>query len=363
MKICHVICNLYAGGAQTFLASLAIEQKKLGHEVSVIQTDRYNGSPFEASLLQQFNDNGIQVFSMERKPGKNLTVFKSIFLLHKFIKQLAPDIINTHLQFTHLIVGIYLKLFKHDAVQAKYIATIHNAPEVWNAQTLLANKKTTSIYCSQASVTTSVSRDCVKTVIENGIKIPVVDNSADKIIDDLHINKDHQLILMVGKLSHQKNYPLAVQIAKAYETKKVSFLICGILEETSEQDLASFKTVNNIHYLGIKVPHEIYSLMDRCDCFLNTSHYEGLPITVLEAFFIGTPTVLSPILPHNEIGLNMANCYIPESFAMDAFVEKIGEALGTQLSKDEIKAARKQELEKYTINVAAKKYIDFYKSA
>lgn len=363
MKICHVICNLYAGGAQTFLASLAIEQKKLGHTVSIIQTDRYNGSPFEASLLKQFAANEIPVFSMGRKPGKNLTVFNSIFLLHKFIKQLDPDIINTHLQFTHLIVGIYLKIFRSDVVHAKYIATIHNAPEVWNTQTLLANKKTTAIYCSQASLTTSVYRDCKKVVIENGIKVPVVDNSADEIIKGLNIDKDHKLVLMVGKLSHQKNYPLAVEIAKAYQTKNVSFLICGILEETSEQDLASFKTVNNIHYLGIKVPNQIYSLMDKCDCFLNTSHYEGLPITVLEAFFIGTPAVLSPILPHHEIGDNMANCYIPQSFAVDAFVAEIDEALSTQLSKEEIKAAREPEMAKYKISIAAAKYIDFYKSA
>lgn len=216
------------------------------------------------------------------------------------------------------------------------------------------------MYCSQASLQTSVVRDCIKTVIENGIKLPIVNNSANKIIDDFQVDPANKLVLMVGKLSHQKNYPLAVAIAKHYEQKNVSFLICGILEETSEQDLASFKTVNNIYYLGIKVPGEIYSLMDRCDCFLNTSHYEGLPITVLEAFFIGTPCVLSPILPHREIGTDMPGCYIPDSFSKEAFIEKINEALSNEMNKDGIKAARKSELERYRIDEVATKYIEFY---
>ncbi len=362
MRICHVIANLYAGGAQTFVVLLAIEQKKSGHDVSIVLIDKFNNSQFESFLTTQLKENDIPVFTLERKPGKNFSIVKSFTLLNRIIKQVKPDVINTHLQFTHLIVALYLKVFKLGTVKAKYIATIHNAPEEWNRQTLLTNKHTPSIYCSQASLKTSIERDCLKVVIENGIKLPIVNNSADKIIEDCGVDKSNKLVLMVGKLSHQKNYPLAVTIAKYYESRNVSFLICGILEETAEQDLASFKTSKNIHYLGIKVPAEIYSLMDKCDCFLNTSHYEGLPITVLEAFFIGTPCVLSPILPHHEIGDFMPECYIPGSFDKTSFIEKIDEALGNNLTKNEIKELRKKALEKYRIDEAAIKYIKFYDS-
>ncbi|MBW4890071.1 glycosyltransferase family 4 protein [Mucilaginibacter sp. HMF5004] len=362
MRICHVIANLYAGGAQTFVVLLAIEQKKAGNDVYIVLIDKFNHSQFETFLTTQLTENNIPVFTLERKPGKNFSIFKSFILLGRIIKSISPDIINTHLQFTHLIVALYLKVFKLGMVKAKYIATIHNAPEEWNKQTLLTNKHTPSIYCSQASLQTSVVRNCPKVVIENGIKLPVVNNSANKIIEDYKVNPAHKLVLMVGKLSHQKNYPLAVAIAKHYEGKDISFLICGILEETADQDLISFKTVNNIHYLGIKVPAEIYSLMDRCDCFLNTSHYEGLPITVLEAFFIGTPCVLSPILPHREIGTEMPGCYIPGSFDKEAFIEKIDEALAANASKAEMREFRKPALNKYRIYEVAAKYVTFYSS-
>ncbi|HTN20973.1 MAG TPA: glycosyltransferase family 4 protein [Pelobium sp.] len=357
MKICHIIANLYAGGAQTFVVLLAIEQKNLGHDVSIILIDAFNHSTFENFLTNQLKENQIPTYSLDRKPGKNFSVFKSFFKLHNFLKKLKPDVLNSHLQFTHLIVALYLKLFRQ-----KYllIATIHNAPEVWNYQTLKTNLHTPSIYCSKASLATSVKRDCKKVVISNGIKKPVTTTNISKIFKHFNIDTDHKLVLMVGKLSHQKNYPLAVEIAKYYQGKNVSFLICGIKEETAEQDLALFKTVNNIHYLGIKVPQEIYALMQACHCFLNTSHYEGLPITLLEAFFVGTPCVLSDILPHHEIGDNMPACYIAEGFSSASFITKINECLAQNYSKEEVLQLREPALQPYKIEETAKNYVQFY---
>jgi glycosyltransferase involved in cell wall biosynthesis len=357
MKICHIIANLYAGGAQTFVVLLAVEQQKLGHEVSVILIDQFNHSTFEKFLIQQLKENQIPVYSLDRKPGKNFSIFNSFFELNTLLKKLQPHIINSHLQFTHLITSLYLKIFRK---KYNLVLTIHNAPEVWNYQTLKLNLNTPSIYCSKASLETSINRDCKKLVIANGIKQPVIEDSAIQILKDYDVNSHHQLVLMVGKLSHQKNYPLAVEIAKHYENENVSFLICGIKEETADADLASFETVTNIKYLGIKNPKEIHSLMDKCDVFLNTSHYEGLPITVLEAFFVGTPCVLSNILPHHEIGDGLAEVYIPKSFAVADYVSVIDLALLNKSSKKVIQNNREPHLAPYSVAKAAQSYVDFY---
>lgn len=357
MRICHIIANLYAGGAQTFVVLLAIEQKRLGHDVSIILIDAFNHSTFENFLTAQLKHNEIPTYSLSRKPGKNLSIFKSFFRLHQYLKALKPHVLNSHLQFTHLIVALYLKLFRQ---KYQLIATIHNAPEVWNYQTLKTNLHTPSIYCSGAALTTSVSRNCKKVVISNGIKKPSLTANISQIFTDFNIDTNNKLILMVGKLSHQKNYPLAVEIAQHYQNKNVSFLICGIKEETAEADLASFKTLNNIHYLGIKVPKEIYALMNACDCFLNTSHYEGLPITLLEAFFVGTPCVLSDILPHHEIGDNMPACYIANGFSAKSFITKIDECLQQAVTKEEVLKQRESALQAYKIEETAKKYLEFY---
>ncbi len=358
MKIGHIIANLYAGGAQTFVVLLAIEQKRLGHDVSIILIDAFNHSKFEQVLTAQLKANDIPVFSLDRKPGKNFSIFKSFFKLNTYIKQLSPDIINSHLQFTHLIIALYLKIFRK---KHQLVLTIHNAPEVWNYQTRQTNLHTPSIYCSGSSIQTSLERDCKKVVISNGIAAPKIELNANDILAEFKINPKHQLILMVGKLAHQKNYPLAVEIAKHYEKQDVSFLICGIKEETAERDLKLFESTSNIHYLGIKIPQEIYALMQRCDCFLNTSHYEGLPITLLEAFFVGIPCVLSDILPHHEIGDAMPACYISKGFNASSFIEKIDQSFAQNASKDEIVEERMPLLKKYTIKETSENYLKFYK--
>jgi len=358
MKICHIVANLYAGGAQTFLVMLAIEQKIAGHDVTIFTLDKFINTPFESYLKNELSKHDIQYISLNRKPGKNISIFNSLLKLRKELLANLPDIINSHLPITHLTVAMCLKVM---GLYNRLVLTIHSAPEIWNRQTLFFNKTTPSIYCSAASKQKSLKRDGLHTVIDNGIKSPYVNKNAEKILADFDIPVGNKLVLMVGNFSKVKNYPLAVKIASEYQNKHVSFLVCGLKLETYEQDIASFQTVNNIYYLGIKVPNDIYSLMGRCDCFLNTSTVEGLPITVLEALYIGIPCVLSPIQAHYQLTDNMPYSYIADNFEYGSFVKKIDEALSVDLTKDEIIELRNEQLKKYGIENSAKKYISFYK--
>ena len=153
---------------------------------------------------------------------------------------------------------------------------------------------------------------------------------------------------------------MVCRVAKHFENKGVEFLVCGLKQETAEQDLKSFSEISNIHYLGIKSQDEIYSLMGNCDCFFNASLYEGLPITVLEAFFSGIPCVLSDIPPHIEIGSDMPYCYIANLDSKESFINKIEIALSHDESKEDIINLREPFLKKYSIVTTANNYVDFY---
>jgi len=100
--------------------------------------------------------------------------------------------------------------------------------------------------------------------------------------------------------------------------------------------------------------------MGHCDCFFNASLFEGLPITVLEAFFSGTPCVLSDIPPHIEIGTGMPYCYISSLDSKESFINNIETALTHTESKQEILNARQSLLKKYSIVTTANNYVEFY---
>jgi glycosyltransferase involved in cell wall biosynthesis len=352
--------NLDAGGAQTFIASLAIEQKKIGHDVSIIVIDELVNSDFQKLLINNLNEHSVHLYFLDRRIGRNATVINTIKGIVTTLSTVEPDIINTHISTSHLLTNLCLRFANLKKLKNRHIITVHNAPERWSWMTLKFNAHTPSIYCSYSALEMNPQRDCLKVAIQNGIPYPKIDNSAEQLLDEFSANKPRKFVLCVGRLSLQKNYDLVCKIARYFEDKDVDFLVCGIKQETAEQDLQNFSALSNIHYLGTKSQKEVYSLMGHCDCFLNASLFEGLPITVLEAFFTGIPCVLSDIPPHVEIGADMPYCYIADLESEESFIDKIKIALSHSESKGEILDFRQPFLESYSIVATAKNYDKFY---
>jgi glycosyltransferase involved in cell wall biosynthesis len=360
MKITHIIMNLDAGGAQTFVASLAIEQKKLGHDVSIIIIDELVNSKFQSLLLNSLKDSKVNIHLLHRKAGRNITIVNTVKGIIKTLSSENPDVINTHISTSHLIVSICLRLANLRKLRDRHIITMHNAPEEWSWMTRSFNKHTPTIHCSYSALEINEKRECLNIAIQNGIANFEIDNSSKHLLDQFtEKSSQGKFVLCVGRLSRQKNYEMVCKVARHFEDKNVEFLVCGLKQETAEQDLHSFSEISNIHYLGIKSQDEIYSLMGNCDCFFNASLYEGLPITVLEAFFSGIPCVLSDIPPHIEIGTDMPYCYIANLDSKESFIDKIEIALSYSESKKDIIDLRRPFLEKYSIVTTANNYVDF----
>ncbi len=353
--------NLDAGGAQTFLASLAIEQKELGHDVSIIIIDELVNSNFQSQLINTLQDKSVNLYFLNRRVGRNITIVNTIKGIIKTLTSVDPDIINTHISTSHIIVSICIRLANLKRLKNRHIITIHNAPEKWSWMTHRFNTHTPTIYCSYSALDLNPQRDCLKVAIQNGIPLFKINGSSKQLLDQFSKDSPHNFVLCVGRLSRQKNYDMVCKIAQYFEDKNVDFLVCGLKLETAEEDLRNFNEISNIHYLGIKTQEEIYSLMGHCDCFLNASLFEGLPITVLEAFFSGIPCVLSEIPPHIEIGTDMPYCYIANLDSKESFIEKIDIALNHSLSKEDILNLRQPFLKKYSIITTANNYDEFYK--
>jgi glycosyltransferase involved in cell wall biosynthesis len=360
MKIAHIIMNLDAGGAQTFVASLAIEQKELGNDVSIIVIDKLINSDFQSLLVNGLREKSVDLYCLNRRTGRNITIVNTIQGIIKTLATIDPDIINTHISTSHLIVSICLRLANLRKLKNRHIITVHNAPETWSWMTHKFNKHTPSIYCSYSALDMNPKRDCLNIAIQNGIPKFTIDDSFKVVFDQLNKDRPHKFVLCVGRLSKQKNYDMVCNVAKYFEDKNVDFLICGIKQETAEEDLRNFSEVSNIHYLGTKTQEEVYSLMGNCDCFFNASLFEGLPITVLEAFFSGVPCVLSDIPPHIEIGTDMPYCYIAELSSKESFINNIEIALNNSESKQDILNSRQSFLKKYSIVTTANNYVGFY---
>ena len=146
----------------------------------------------------------------------------------------------------------------------------------------------------------AISERTKKSMIEN-LKIP-----AEKITVAMHPPKSEMykesvtkenLILFIGMLMERKNPKGAVSVFKSILDKSgisgYKLIMCGdgilkeeLLRMISEMDLEeSVEIVNNISV------DELRRYYNRAKILLNTSNYEGLGITTLEAQLCGTPVL------------------------------------------------------------------------
>jgi glycosyltransferase involved in cell wall biosynthesis len=199
-------------------------------------------------------------------------------------------------------------------------------------------------------------------VIANGVdKNIVVSNKKSDLRKEYNISNNTKIIVGVGSLREQKNYPFWVELANACKDTDIHFFVCGGHYGQGYIDSSLFDGIENLTWLSVR--SDVSEIINEANCFLSCSTFEGLPIAVLEAFFAGIPCVLSPIPQHSDIARNISECYIPDNFEVPDFKEKIITASSSGKSHESIQKEREPFLENFSIERTAKEYIDFYKKS
>lgn len=354
MKIVHLIHSLRGGGIQNFILSLAPEQVKTKNDVTVIVIDKYD-SDYCYHLHNLLTEHNAKVIKLNKIRGSKLSLIKAIRSCQSYIKAIKPDIINTHSEIAHLYGGLI-----SICTNTPQVITVHNAPEIWNNVLKIICKNKPLIFCSQAAFKLRQQESKLMTSIDNGISRDIIhSNHVTNLRKEFNLEEDNKVIILAGSLRPQKNYHFLIDIIQNLSNNKYHFFICGGGKiDEGNINPNDFKQYNNIHFLGLR--SDVSAIENGADLFLSCAKFEGLPIAVLEAYFNGIPCVLSPIEQHKKIA-GVAKVWIPNSFTGKEFVRSINEALNCTLDHDTIYQERKKQIEYYSIERTANKYMDFYK--
>ena len=203
--------------------------------------------------------------------------------------------------------------------------------------------------------------------INSSLEIPI-----DKIVvkpnftEDIGVshNKREDFYLFVGRLSKQKGIDILMEAA-AKNGFKLEIIGDGELKETVEKMV---QTYPNISYHGFQQKKFIIDKLKACKALVFSSiSYEGLPLTILEAFSTGTPIIVSDIdnitdiVENNYNGLhfnygNVANLIAKIQYFEDNFNNDFAKIahLYTQ--------ARLTYEQKYTPEIALNNLIGIYQN-
>ncbi|OQX73157.1 MAG: hypothetical protein B6D59_06420 [Campylobacteraceae bacterium 4484_4] len=284
VKIMHLITGLPIGGAEKVLLDLCSHLDKRAFETYVV------GLNDERDFFDAFKRAATSVVTldMQKTPAGFL---KAAGEIDHIIERYGIDILHAHM--FHPIIFAYLAKIRHRNL--KIVFTSHNeniggrfreiivkATKKWrDADILFSRQMHTSIYRDDSLV------------IPNGI-------DTERFSAPLPKN-DRFTFIAVGILREQKNHVALPAMAAKLKEKGYDFVIEIVGSgdasgDTSRQIMSEIEknsVADCVRMLGAR--RDIPELLQKAHCFVMPSHFEGLPIALLEAGAAALPVITTPV--------------------------------------------------------------------
>lgn len=308
--------SLRAGGAERFSLDLAKTLREKGYEISFLLFA--DGGYF----LEEAQNNNFPTVVLKKNFKLDLV---NLWRAKKEIAKIKPDIIVCRLGAN--LYGPYIK------GRAKILAIEDNVNldenKLMTYLKSLAYKKTDKI----VAVSKTVASDIADRYNLNPKQIEVIYNGLDFNRFPQYLKKINSvpLLVSVGRLEPQKNYPL---LLKALAEIKTSFK-CQIAGEGSQKKLLQTMILDldlseKVSLVGLK--KNIGEFLSAADAFVLPSLWEGLGIVILEAGYYGLPIVASDIPSICEV-ISERNGYLFKSNNQNDLKDKLEYVLGNPDNK------------------------------
>lgn len=298
MTIIHLSSSLGGGGAEQMVLQLAMprdpEVKSIVFSISEVNT-----------LEPKFNEAQIEVYFLNITSFKNVSLKHGLKTLNAIIKDIENPVFHCH-QFHGCLLGL---LYNLHFPKIPIAFTLHSSTiERLNRKVLLFLTKP---FRKKDII---LSKNAKKWYLKNNAIIP---NGVD--VNELASNTDRQYkntdtfrFLFLGRLSSEKNPLALISFAKQLNAnRKENFIIdvvgTGILKDQFEKQVTINNLEDHISILGFQ--DNIKKFLDAAHCLILPSHWEGLPMVIIEAAAAKLPIISTPVGSIPDF-LNNSNAYI-----------------------------------------------------
>lgn len=360
MRILFVITGLGVGGAEKIVTSLADELANQGHDLVIAY--------LRGEAIVTPKNHNIKLVSLDLNSPKN--VLSSSFRLRKLIKTFKPDVVHSHLVHANIIS----RLIRLTTPVPKLITSAHNTNEEGQLR-ILAYRLTDKL----ATVSTNVSQEAVDAFIDqkavkkgrmlalyNSIstsEFSFSQEQRDSIRKELKVDTNTQLILAVGRLNEQKDYPNLLialsEITKSNSKFKLAIAGDGPLLQDLKNLTHKLGLDDKVLFLGVR--NDIPALMSAADVFVLSSAWEGFGLVVAEAMSCERVVVATDCGGVREV-VGDAGLLVPPKDSLK-LANSIKKALNLNDSdKKELgEKARQRIIDNYSISSAVQKWLILYK--
>lgn len=297
------------GGAHIHVKDLAKELTKHGVKVTVMVGGR---GPFTRLLA----DESVSVLSLRQldrsiKPLRDMLAFRE---LRAEIRRMNPDLVVLHSSKAGLLGRLATSTLKIPSsftvhgwsftegigsVRAKVFHAIEAATARFTDKVIVV-----SSYDKQLARRKRVVGDDRMEVVHNGIHD---DPSFRRAIPDRNPVK----LIMVARMDHQKDHLVLIETLRNMKDLEWNLDLVGDGPQrpTIEDRISEVGLSQRVRVLGLRT--DVHDLLAQAQVFVLTSHWEGFPLTTLEAMRAGLPVVVSDVggaaeaIVHGRTGLTV----------------------------------------------------------
>ena len=302
MKILHIINHMGMGGAQSLLVELAPVQKKMGHEVLVLELS----STSDRTLVKKLENKGVGV--------KSLSTSRSVRNPLNILS-LIPYLKECNVAHAHLFPANYWAALAKIVGFCKtpIITTEHstnnkrrNIPIFKYIDAFIYNKYQKVIACADKALETFKARyphtNCVS--IPNGVDVSKYKNAQPYTKQDLaNISEDKFVVTMVARFDYPKRQDTLVEAMALLSEKFYAVLVGG-----TPDDIGLQKVQKMAQDLGVKdrvrflyLRSDVARILKTSDVVVMSSEYEGLSLSSIEGMACGRPFVATNVNGLREV--------------------------------------------------------------
>jgi glycosyltransferase involved in cell wall biosynthesis len=301
MRILYVITSAEFGGAPLHVLQLARYMLKQSHEVGIVTAP-------EPRMMQEAKALGVRIFPNPHfvRPVVLWKDFRALWRVSQAIQQFKPDLVSAH-----STKAGFAARFSCAILRVPVIFTAHGWAFTEGKSPLsryflalaegLASKVTKKIICvsehdKELAIRLHVASEKKVKVIHNGMEPSLYLNTdGSKIRSELGLSESEILITMVARFVPQKDHDTLFRALNFLPECgfKVALVGNGEREVLFRREAEKQSVNGRVVFLGERC--DVPQILAASGIFVLSSHWEGLPRSIIEAMMSGLPVVATRV--------------------------------------------------------------------